>query len=107
MPPTATISSPASGATYALNQSVSTTFSCAEGAGSPGLTSCNDSNGVSTASGGPGALNTATAGSRSYTVTATSSGGLARSSVIFYTVRVPPSASIASPASGGVYAVNQ
>ena len=107
VPPTATISSPASGGTYALNQSVSTTFSCAEGAGSPGLTSCNDSNGVSTASGGTGQLNTATAGSRSYTVTATSSSGLTRSSVVFYTVRVPPSASISSPASGGVYAVNQ
>ncbi len=94
-PPSATISSPASGSTYTPNQVVSTSFSCADGAGAPGLVSCVDSNGVNASGGtGTGTLDTATAGTHTYTVTATSTDGLTTSTHITYTVSLPCSYSV-------------
>jgi len=85
-PPSAAISSPAGGATYAVGQIVPTEFSCGEGAGGTGLSSCDDSTGTKTASGGSGRLDTATAGSHAYTVTAVSKTGLTGSASFAYTV---------------------
>jgi hypothetical protein len=105
--PAASISAPATGGTYALGQSVPTTFLCAEGDGGPGLASCDDSTGTDTATGGNGHLDTSTLGPHSYTVTATSGDGQTDTATVSYTVVPPPSASITSPATDGTFALGQ
>jgi hypothetical protein len=86
-PPTATITGPADGAGYLLNQSVPSAFTCAEAAEAPGVQSCLDSNG---AGAGTGTLDTGSVGPHTYTVTATSKDGLSSTSSIHYTVSAPP-----------------
>ncbi|HEU4945045.1 MAG TPA: Ig-like domain-containing protein, partial [Solirubrobacterales bacterium] len=89
-PPSASIAAPSAGGAYAVGQPVPTVFSCSEGAGGTGLSSCNDSSGAETASGGAGNLDTSTVGLHTYTVTAVSKDGLSGSASFTYTVVPAP-----------------
>jgi Passenger-associated-transport-repeat len=92
LPPTATITSPASGGTYNAGATVPTSFACTDSPASAthpagtGIASCTDGNG---GSGTSGTLNTSAVGTFTYTVTATSKDGLTSSSSITYTVVQP------------------
>jgi len=88
-PPSASISSPATGGTYAQGQSVATSFTCKEGSDSPGVASCDDSNATNTAAGGSGHLNTSGLGVHTYMVTAISKDGQTGVASIAYAVVAP------------------
>ncbi len=81
-PPTALITAPGTGGSYALGQSVPTSFACADPVGR-GIASCLDSNG---AAAGAGKLDTASPGAHTYTVTATSKDGQTGETIITYVV---------------------
>ena len=80
--PTASITTPADGATYALDQTVESSFSCTDISGGPGIQSCVDQNG--NPSGTP--IDTSTAGPHTFTVTATNKDGLTGTASVSYTV---------------------
>ncbi len=99
--PGATIMTPASGAVYGVGQSVSTSFSCVDGAGGPGIASCLDQSG----GGSGGQLDTSTPGQRTYAVTATSLDGFTHDASVSYTVAAVPGTTTTTPASGPVHAI--
>jgi hypothetical protein len=98
-PPTASVATPASGATYALNQIVDSSFSCSEGSGGPGIASCVDQGLHPSGT----AIDTSTTGMHSFTVTVTSQDGRTATATVSYTVAAAPAARISSPADGGTY----
>jgi hypothetical protein len=89
-PPSAAISSPPASGTYVIGQTVPTAFSCSEGVGGTGLSSCNDSGGATSVSGGAGQLDTSSVGDHTYTATAVSKSGLTDSASIGYSVVPQP-----------------
>lgn len=97
--PTASITTPAESATYALGQAVSSSFTCSEGAGGPGIASCLDQSGRRSGA----AIDTATPGAHTFKVTATSADGQTSTTTVSYTVATGPSATISSPVSGRRY----
>jgi hypothetical protein len=100
--PTISISSPSANATYLRGATVAASYACADEAGGSGLASCH----APVASGAP--IDTTTAGTHSFTVTAADSAGNTASQTVTYAVAPPPAPappiiSIAAPASGHSY----
>jgi hypothetical protein len=102
-PPTASFNFGFEQTWFALGQTVAVNFACVDYSGAPGIATCVDSNG-STA---PGFLDTSAVGQHTYTITATSLDGLVSTQTFTYWVAVPPTATITSPASGGIFELNQ
>src|SRR5262249_35431208 len=104
-PPSVSIVTPVDGATYAQNEVVVASYSCAEGAGGPGLKPGGE--GCSGPVEKGKASDTSAPGEHKFTVTATSKDGQSTSKTATYTVAAPPSASITTPADGASYALGE
>jgi CSLREA domain-containing protein len=87
--PTATVTSPVDGAQYAQNANVAASYACSEGGITSPIASCSGP----VPNGQP--VDTATAGSRTFTVTATDKDGAQTSKTVTYTIArsLPPSIS--------------
>ena len=94
--PTITITTPSKNASYGRGQLVRSSFTCTDGTAGPGLSSCTDQNGHQSGA----ALDTATVGPHTLTVTASSLDGQTSTASITYAVARPPVAT-ASPAITG------
>jgi hypothetical protein len=99
------------GMVFYKGESVSTSFSCAEGNYGTGLAECSDGSTGSVsgnAGSGTGTLNTGTVGTdQTYTVTVTSSDGASAFESITYTVAAAPTATITLPANNQKYNLHQ
>ncbi|HTZ86662.1 MAG TPA: hypothetical protein VMB05_08340, partial [Solirubrobacteraceae bacterium] len=87
-PPSVSITAPVDGAAYLPGQVVNAAYSCSEGAGGPGLKP--GSEGCSGPVANGSAIDTATPGGHSFSVTATSADGQSTTSTVSYTVIAPP-----------------
>jgi uncharacterized repeat protein (TIGR01451 family) len=103
LPPSAAISAPVVGAAFKLGQAASTTFACTEGAGGTGIATCVDQNGHPSGA----ALDTATTGPHTLTITATSQDGLTATKSASYQVAAGPSVTVTGPASGAILKLGQ
>lgn len=83
VPPTITITTPASGAQYTVGQKVSAQYSCSGNSGGPGIAIC-----AGTVASG-NALDTATTGTHTFTVDATDRAGNTATQTVDYTVVEP------------------
>jgi sugar lactone lactonase YvrE len=114
-PPSATVTTPADGASYALGSVVNASYSCAPGANGgvlkPGAAGCSGT----VANGSP--THTATAGAHTFAVTATDTDGQTSTTTVHYTVTAappgppapappagPPSVTMTTPADGAIFA---
>ncbi len=78
--PTITLTTPVNGAPYLLNQSVTAAYSCADETGGSGLASC-----TGTVTNGAG-IDTASVGTKTFSVTATDNAGNTNTRLVSYTV---------------------
>jgi hypothetical protein len=81
-PPTASIETPVSGATYAQGSVVDSAFTCTDGTGGTGIASCLDQNGHTSGT----AVDTSTMGTHTFGVIATSNDGLSGTASVTYDV---------------------
>ncbi len=103
--PTSTIGTPTAGQTYGLGETVDSNYVCVDGIDGPGLKAGN--NGCAGTVPYGSAIDTATVGTHSFAVTATSTDGLTHTETISYAVAAPPTATITSPANGATYTAGQ
>jgi subtilase family serine protease len=82
-PPTAAVVAPSDGAVYTQGQIVNANYSCIEGAGGPGLTSCTGTVPMGSA------ISTSTPGTYVFDATAASLDGMSGSASVTYTVKPP------------------
>jgi subtilase family serine protease len=97
--PTATISSPASGAVYTQGQPLTAAYDCASS--TPGTPTC----GGTLPAGSP--IATSTLGQYSFSVSATDANGFTTTTTSTYAVVPPPSIAIAGPAAGATYSLGE
>jgi hypothetical protein len=95
--PAVTVTTPADGEVFAVGQEVPARFSCSPGENGGAINTCQ----------GADMVDTSRAGTFTYAVRAVSEDGLSTLAEVRYTVAAAPSARIAAPADGGLYAVGE
>jgi hypothetical protein len=101
--PAASVSVPANGAVYAVGQVVDSSFTCSDGTGGPGISSCSDQDGHASGA----ALDTSAPGAHTFTVTARSADGQSSSASVTYAVAAPPRIWVPLPANRATFTLGQ